>query len=69
MEHLCLEIFRKLCCSSSFIAAFQIDALLVVPLAKELAVRFLKDHHKRWQNIRVHPCQWNVIWELGEQIL
>ena len=51
MERLCLEISDKLCCSSAFITAF-----LVEPLVKELAVRFLKDHHKRWQNIGVHPC-------------
>jgi len=40
----------------------------VGPLVKDLLFRFLKDHHKCWQNIGVHPCEWNVIWELGEQI-
>ena len=63
------RILRKLYCSSGFITVFLIDVLLVGPLAKELAVRFLKDHHKRWQNIRVCPCQWKAIRELGEQIL
>jgi len=41
----------------------------VGPLVKDLLFRFLKDQHKRWKNIRVCPCQWKAIWELGEQIL
>ena len=64
MECLCLEILGEICCASAFITAF-----LVEPLVKELAVRFLKYHHKRWQNIRVCPCQWKAIRELGEQTL
>lgn len=38
-------------------------------IGQRSALSFFEYHHKRWQNTRVHPCKWNVIWELGEQIL
>ena len=36
-----------------FTTAFLLDVLLVGPLVKGLAFRFLKDYHKRWQKIAV----------------
>lgn len=38
---------------SGFITAFLLDVLLVGPLVKGLAFRFLKDYRKRWQKIAV----------------
>ena len=34
-----------------FVTAFLLDVLIVGPLVKGLAFKFLKDHHKRWQKI------------------
>ena len=39
-----------------FITAFLLDARLVELLVKGLSFHFLKDYHKRWQKIGVHPC-------------
>lgn len=36
-----------------FITAFLLDVLLVGPVVKGIAFRFLKEHHKRWQKIAV----------------
>ncbi len=36
-----------------FVTAFLLDVVLVGPLVKGIAFRFLKDHHKRWQKITV----------------
>ena len=34
-----------------FVTAFLLDVLIVGPLVKGVAFKFLKDHHKRWQKI------------------
>lgn len=34
-----------------FVTAFLLDVLIVGPLVKVVAFKFLKDHHKRWQKI------------------